>query len=75
MTNTALLNNAIERSGIKREKLAELLCVSTSTFYRKLSNAVEFKASEIAKLKIALNLTTDEVDAIFFAKTVNGEPK
>jgi len=38
------------------------------TLYNRLNQESEFKASEIAALTLALHLTKEERDAIFFAE-------
>lgn len=42
--------------------------ISRETLYNKLKGVGEFKASEITGVTKALNLTTEERDAIFFCK-------
>jgi hypothetical protein len=71
MTNTLELDYAIKRAGLDREKVAEILGIGITTLFNKLHNKVEFKASEIAKLKSLLNLTKEQRDMIFFANNVD----
>ena len=71
MTNTLELDYAIKRAGLDREKVAKILGISITTLFNKLHNKVEFKASEIAKLKSLLNLTKEQRDMIFFANNVD----
>lgn len=71
MTNTALLEKAIEASGIKLVKLLEVAGIrSYATFRGRLNNETEFTASEIVAISKALNLTAEERDGIFFAGNV-----
>lgn len=70
MTNTKLLEQAIERSGLKKGKIAEVLGVSRASLINLINNRSEFKASQITAFSNLLGLTAEERDAIFFA--VNG---
>ena len=68
MTNKKLLEEAIERSGIKVMKLMESAGIkSYATFRGRMNNETEFTASEIQALTEALQLTAKERDRIFFA--------
>lgn len=68
MTDTALLREAVTRSGLKYKKIAESLGLTTYGLQKKIENKTEFKASEILLLSELLNLTERERNAIFFAK-------
>ena len=67
MTNTEELRKRIASCGISITFLAEKLGITREGFYKKLNNATEFKASEIAKCSQLLNLSDEERDRIFFA--------
>lgn len=67
MTNTTLLRRKIDESGYKLIFIAEKCGLTYQGFMKKVNNETEFKASEIQTLKELLNLTTEEVNAIFFA--------
>lgn len=71
MTNTALLDEAIKKSGYKKSYLAEALGISRYGFQLKCTNKAEFKANEIDILCKLLNLNVKERMAIFFAKRVD----
>ena len=71
MTNTLELDYAIKRAGLDREKVAKILGIGITTLFNKLHNKVEFKASEIAKLKSLLNLSKEQRDMIFFANNID----
>ena len=71
MTNTLELDYAIKRAGLDREKVAKILGIGITTLFNKLHNKVEFKASEIVKLKSLLNLSKEQRDMIFFANNVD----
>ena len=66
MLNTNLLREKINNSGITITALADKLGLTRETFYNRLANKSEFKASEIVKLTNILRLTKPERDAIFF---------
>ena len=69
MTNTQLLNKAIEDSGLKINRIIESMDIKTyATLRDKIENKREFTASEIAKLCDILSLDNDQREAIFFAK-------
>lgn len=72
MTNTEMLKDRIKESGYKLYHVAQLLGLSSYSFAKKVRNESEFKANEIAKLCGILKInTSDEINAIFFAKTVD----
>ena len=71
MTKTAKLKAKIIEAGLVQDVVAAQLGMSAPTFNYKLNNKVEFKASEIKKLALILNLTTEEVFDIFFAENVD----
>lgn len=71
MTNTTLLRRKIDELGYKLIFLAEKCGLTYQGFMKKVNNETEFKASEIQTLKELLNLTTEEVNAIFFAVHVD----
>lgn len=67
MTNSLLLRNTITASGLKYKYIAQKLGITAYGLQKKIDNASEFKASEIEKLSIILNLSTTQRDQIFFA--------
>ena len=71
MTNTGLLLEYIERSGLKRNYIARMLGISTYALAQKIHNIREFKASEIYTFCRVLGIrSSDVMEAIFFAKEV-----
>ena len=68
MTNTKLLNDAIERSGLKREWIAKQINITRASLFSKINNENEFKASEVCKLSQILSLTNNERDIIFLTE-------
>ena len=71
MTNTALLNYAIARSGMDRQGLANTIGLSLNSVQKKINNKIEFRQSEIQKVCNALELTNEEKESIFFAQAVD----
>ena len=70
MTNTKVLKEKIESSGMKVGYIAIQIGITPAGLYKKLRNKSEFKASEIMAIARVLNLTSDERDAIFFDPNV-----
>ncbi len=66
MTNTELLNKAIENSGISITFISKQMECSRNRVYSILAGN-ECTASEIAKLTEILHLTNKQRDNIFFA--------
>lgn len=71
MTNTILLNYAIARTGMGRQGLADKMGLSLTSVQKKINNEVEFRQSEIQKACVALELTNEEKESIFFAQAVD----
>jgi hypothetical protein len=68
MTNTALLEEYIEKSGKKKKYLAEKVGLSLAGFRNCCINKAEFTARQIQILCDELNITTlEEQYAVFFA--------
>lgn len=68
MTNTELLNKCINDSGLKFSAIMEKMNIKAyQTLRAKIENRQDFKASEIEKLCMILNLDRDQREAIFFA--------
>lgn len=71
MTNTQLLLDYIERSGLKRNYIARMLGITTYSLAQKIHNIREFKASEIYTFCRVLRITSPEtMESIFFAENV-----
>lgn len=69
MTDTVLLNQTVEDSGVTKAWLAKKVGISRPRLYKILDGA-ECTASEIIGLSVALKLTAAKRDKIFFAKKV-----
>lgn len=66
MTDTKLLREAIDKSGMSITFISNEIGISREALYKKISNITEFKASEITKLSKILNLPNRARDVIFF---------
>ncbi len=74
MTNTKLLKEWIQKSGLKQEFIAGKLNLSSYGFARKRDNLSKFDASEIDVLCDILGIDTlEDRFAVFFAKDVDCE--
>jgi plasmid maintenance system antidote protein VapI len=67
MTDTKLLAQAIDDSGLKKSFLAEKLGISRQSLTSLLNGQTEFKASQIHTLTALLGLSAERRDSIFFA--------
>lgn len=68
MTNSALLEQYIKKSGYRKKFIADALSITPYGFALKINNKSEFKASEISILCRLLKITARDKEAIFFAK-------
>lgn len=66
--NIEVLKKIIKKKGLKLSYIAEKLELSYTSIRKKMCGEVEFKASEISKLKAILNLGDKEINLIFFDK-------
>lgn len=67
MLNKNKLKGKILEKGLSVTKVANLLGVNQATLHRKLNGNSEFTRSEIQILRLALELNSQEMEAIFFA--------
>ena len=71
MTNVDKLRGKIKEKRLTPEKIAEIIGIDKSTMYRKLSNGGdEFTIKQADIISCALELTSDEAQAIFFSQFV-----
>jgi hypothetical protein len=71
MTNTKLLRQKIDESGLKVGFIAESLGISYHWLKKKIDGKVEFKAKEIQALCEVLSITDlQEKETLFFAQDV-----
>ncbi|MCI6239495.1 MAG: helix-turn-helix domain-containing protein [Lachnospiraceae bacterium] len=71
MTNSKLLREYINRSGLKRTFVAKKLGLSYQGYLNKESGKSEFTQSEIQDLCDLLLITARDKERIFFAKEVD----
>lgn len=71
MTDTQLLREYIERSGLKRVFVANKIGLTYQGYLNKESGKSEFTQSEIQGLCELLNISKRDRDRIFFAKFVD----
>lgn len=68
MTNTELLKDVISKSGLKVQRLAEVLGISRQALNKKIENKSQFKAGEIKALCDVLGIVSvSDKERIFFA--------
>ena len=67
MTNVELLKDAIKDSGLRRRFIATRMGLSYDRFYKACIGKVEFKASEVKELSEILNLSLEQMKAIFLS--------
>ena len=65
MTNIELLNEYIDKSGLKLTYIAEQLFITRWALYQKLSNKSSFKQGEIKKLCELLRIPPEDCIKIF----------
>lgn len=70
MLNKALLEDAIQRKGLKKCFVAEQIGLSASGFWNCLNGKAEFRVSQVNALCRLLGITDpDEKNKIFFAES------
>lgn len=67
-TNTQLLEEKIERSGLKVAFIISNLGISDTAWYKKKSGKIPFRVAEMKVICYLLHLTDDEAEDIFFSK-------
>ncbi len=71
MTNTRLLNEAIQRSGLKKVFIAEKVGLSPVGLHNCITGKSEFKQSQISVICDLLGIKDlEQKEAIFFAEFV-----
>jgi hypothetical protein len=69
MTNTVLLKEKIDKSGLKIGFIADFVGISRQLLWKKVNNLTPFNQYEIDKMCEVLRITSlKEKEAIFFAK-------
>lgn len=68
MFNRELFEAAVKNKGYTVKGIATIIGRNEATLHRKMSGISDFTRNEIQLIKAALNLSTEEVDNIFFAR-------
>ena len=69
MTNTDLLKDKIDKSGLKIGFISDFVGISRQLLWKKINNLTPFNQYEIDKMCEVLRITSlKEKEAIFFAK-------
>lgn len=71
MTDSVMLKQKIKEHGMTVKWLANKVGISRAALYPKLNNLVPFNQFEIERMSIALDLTPEERESIFFAHHVD----
>lgn len=71
MTNSTLLEKAIEDSGLTKKSIAKKIGISYGSLRNKIQNITEFKAKEINELSLVLKLSNELKEVIFFGNRVD----
>ena len=69
--NSNLLKATIIKNGETQEKLAKDMGLQTSALNMRINGKIEFRRNEIIFIKQRYNLSSDEVDSIFFDEIVS----
>lgn len=64
--NVYLLEMKMKQANKTNEEVAKALNIDPATFYRKKKGESDFLRTEIQKIRNVLNLTSEDVDTIFF---------
>ena len=66
MTDTALLTQIIENSGLKKGFIAEALGITRASLNNLLTGKTEARVSQMRILRTLLSLSDDQFNAVFF---------
>ena len=69
--NSNLLRAVIAKNGDTQAKLAEAMGMPVSALSVRINGKVEFRRNEIRFIKQRYNLSSDEINEIFFAELVS----
>lgn len=61
-----MLNEKIHQNGLSSAELAQILGIDEGAFYNKKKGVTDFLRREIQVMKKVLDLTSEEIDSIFF---------
>lgn len=71
MTDTDILQEKIEKSGLKLSYIAKEMGISRTSLYKKIRNQTPFDQYEIDDLCNVVGITLTEKELIFFGNDVN----
>lgn len=66
LVNVPKLKGKMVEMSVSAETLAEHMGINVATLYRRFNDPDSFTVKEVRRIAEILNLTADEVDAIFF---------
>ncbi len=69
--NANLLRGCIIAKGFSLQTFSEAVRIKRTALYRKLIGKTEFSCSEISRIILTLDLTTDQIMSIFFSQQVS----
>ena len=69
--NSNLLKAVIAKNGDTQSKLADAMGMQISALSQRMSGRIDFRRSEIQFIKQRYNLTSEEVDSIFFEELMS----
>ena len=69
--NTRALKAQMALHGMTQQELCEQAGISPSSFYRKMSEKVEFTQGEISAIARVLHMDKETICAVFFADEVS----
>lgn len=67
MFNADKLRGVMAEKRFSAERMARVLGINPTTMYRKMAGTSEFTRSEIQLISSSLELSTSDIQAIFFA--------
>ena len=68
MFNRVLFEAEVKKRGYTIKAVAEIIGRNEATLHRKMSGVSDFTRNEIQLIKAMLNLSSEDVENIFFAK-------
>ena len=73
MTNYAKIRGLMVERGVEVSKLASILGISRQAMSEKLNGRSKISLLDAQKIAVALSMTKDERDTIFFSELVKSE--
>jgi transcriptional regulator with XRE-family HTH domain len=69
--NSNLLKSVIAKNGDTQYRLAEAMGLQVSALSQRINGHVDFRRNEIRFIKNRYNLSSEEIDSIFFTELVS----